>query len=262
MRHQADEDRNFDDLADRFVERIYGSAKGALRLDILRRDLAEVQGRMPASPLRVLDAGGGAGHYSSQLAAAGHEVVICDVSNRMLEKARLQFASLAPDANVTFLHSAAQTLNPLEVGDFDLILSHAVLEWVVRPLHLLEHLLSLLRPGGLLSLLYYNKDAAIYRNLLYGHLERLPDDEIRGDKKSLTPFNPMQPKIESDWFQRRGYEVLVFSGVRCFSDYLMTPIRQTMGEEQIYETELKLSRLEPYRSLGRYLHKIYCKREI
>lgn len=261
MRHRADQDRNFDDLADRFVERIYGSYKGALRLEILWRDLELVRSLLPDRPWRILDAGGGSGHFSSQLAYEGHEVVLCDLSEQMVKKAEALFAKRAPDARVDFVHSPVQQLTASEVGDFDLILSHAVLEWVVQPLHMLNHLLSLLRPDAPLSLMYYNKDAAMFRNLLYGHLERLPDDEIRGDKKSLTPFNPMPQCVESDWFARKGFTLLAHSGIRCFSDYLIPAIRRDMNENEIYKTEIKLSRVDPYRSFGRYVHKIYRKCE-
>lgn len=261
MRHNPDQDRNFDDLAERFVERIYGSTKGALRLAILQRDLAVARQRLPEGSLRVLDAGGGAGHFSSLLAREGHEIVFSDISENMIHKAKERFAQQAPRARVSFHHGAVQSLRPEEVGAFDLILSHAVAEWVVQPLHMLEQLLKLLKPNGLISFMYYNKDAAIFRNLLYGHLDRLPADEIRGDKKSLTPFNPMLPEIETEWFARRGYESLVHSGIRCFSDYLMHATRKEMDEKEIFHTELKLSQLDPYRSFGRYIHKIYYKSE-
>ncbi len=38
----------------------------------------------------------------------------------------------------------------------DLILFHAVLEWVADPLSVLQTLWSMLRPGGTLSLMFYN----------------------------------------------------------------------------------------------------------
>ena len=52
-------DRHFDQLASRFAEKIYGGAKGAIRLAVLQADLKEV---LPERPLRVLDIGAGLGH--------------------------------------------------------------------------------------------------------------------------------------------------------------------------------------------------------
>ncbi|EVT87941.1 hypothetical protein Z046_27125 [Pseudomonas aeruginosa VRFPA09] len=59
-------DRHFDELATRFAEKIYGGAKGAIRLAVLQADLAEA---LPERPLRVLDIGAGLGHMSLWLAA-------------------------------------------------------------------------------------------------------------------------------------------------------------------------------------------------
>ena len=52
-------DRHFDQLATRFAEKIYGGAKGAIRLAVLQADLEE---SLPKRPLRVLDIGAGLGH--------------------------------------------------------------------------------------------------------------------------------------------------------------------------------------------------------
>ena len=52
-------DRHFDELATRFAEKIYGGAKGAIRLAVLQADLKEA---LPERPLRVLDVGAGTDH--------------------------------------------------------------------------------------------------------------------------------------------------------------------------------------------------------
>jgi S-adenosylmethionine-dependent methyltransferase len=61
-------DRHFDQLATRFAEKIYGGAKGAIRLAVLQADLTEA---LPQRPLRVLDIGAGLGHMSLWLAEQG-----------------------------------------------------------------------------------------------------------------------------------------------------------------------------------------------
>lgn len=76
-------DRNFDGIAPRFTRNIYHSAKGQLRLAILRRDFAEFL-PMHNAPLRVLDAGGGQGQFALELAGQGHSLVLTDISAEML----------------------------------------------------------------------------------------------------------------------------------------------------------------------------------
>ena len=71
------DDRNFDDLADRFSDRIYNTEKGRLRLEILKEDLAELA---HGQPLNIWDAGCGLGHLSLWVAENGHQLSLCDIS--------------------------------------------------------------------------------------------------------------------------------------------------------------------------------------
>ncbi|HBY0210244.1 TPA: tRNA uridine 5-oxyacetic acid(34) methyltransferase CmoM, partial [Klebsiella pneumoniae] len=55
------QDRNFDDIAEKFSRNIYGTTKGQLRQAILWQDLEPLLAQLGPGPLRVLDAGGGEG---------------------------------------------------------------------------------------------------------------------------------------------------------------------------------------------------------
>ncbi len=50
------QDRNFDDIAEKFSRNIYGTTKGQLRQAILWQDLDRVLAEMGPQKLRVLDA--------------------------------------------------------------------------------------------------------------------------------------------------------------------------------------------------------------
>jgi S-adenosylmethionine-dependent methyltransferase len=82
-------DRHFDELATRFAEKIYGGAKGAIRLAVLQADLADA---LPDRPLRVLDIGAGLGHMALWLAERGHQLTLAEPAAPMLEGARTRFA--------------------------------------------------------------------------------------------------------------------------------------------------------------------------
>ncbi len=253
-------DRNFDDLADRFLTRIYASYKGQLRLDILARDLREVAHLLPLQrPWRILDAGGGAAQYSSTLVQAGHELTICDVSEKMLAQARNRCQTLAPGAKVRFVHAPFQALQDyLSASErFDLILCHAVLEWLADPFESLPKLLQWMAPTGLLSLLFYNRDALVFKNLLHGNLDKVMADQLAGRGRSLTPISPIDGQFEAQWFKHLNYRLITHSGIRCYSDYLDTATRSSLDTQKLVALELALSRRDPYRWLARYVHKIY-----
>ena len=248
-------DRNFDELARRFTDNIYGSPKGQIRLAILQEDLDTFLSRFPANmPLRILDAGCGLGYMALYLAQRGHEVVLCDHSAEMLQRAQQLFSDQAPAAKVRFIESPVQALQQHVAGQFDLVLFHAVLEWVSEPQRTLEGLITFLRPAGYFSLLFYNRNSLVMRNLLRGNFRKLAAERFTGDPKSLTPTNPLLPEDVYRWLEAIGLKMLSRTGVRIIYDYLSREIRDQRSVEDILEMERRYCRQEAFIALGRYIH--------
>jgi S-adenosylmethionine-dependent methyltransferase len=185
-------DRNFDDLAKRFQRNIYDSMKGRLRLAILRRDFAEA---IPVAPLSVLDIGAGQGQWASEMLAAGHRVLLTDVSHTMLEASRQQIAESdlteVAKQQARWLHCGVQELAGTLDETFDLIVCHAVMEWLEQPFLLLKWIEPLLVRGGWISLIFYNRDGLIFKNLLRANYAKVENRDFRGSRGSLTPLNPL-----------------------------------------------------------------------
>lgn len=256
-------DRNFDDLAHRFKRNVYDRLKGDIRLHILHRDLTEFMPDLYAQPLtqplRILDAGGGQGQFSLDFAAAGHELVLCDLSENMLQLAQANAVDLGVADRVQFYHGSIQDFareNSQESVDsgFDLVLCHAVLEWVSSPERLLQALKSQVRKGGYLSLTFYNVNGSILKNLLRANFQKVVDDDYRGYRGSLTPTYPRVPADVYGWLQQLAFEEVCRSGIRCFHDYILDPELRDQAPETQLQLELRLSRDEPWLSLGRYIH--------
>ena len=242
-------DRHFDQLATRFAEKIYGGAKGAIRLAVLQADLTEA---LPKRPLRVLDIGAGLGHMSLWLAEQGHEVTLAEPAEPMLEGARQRFADAGQTA--TFIHAPWQDLLGQLTEPYDLVLCHAVLEWLAEPELAIAQLKRLLLPGGILSLMFYNKDAKRFGNILFGNFDYVAADFQVKKKVSLNPQQPLVPADVAQWCQQAGFTLLQKTGVRCFHDYLRDRALQQSHFDQLLALELQYNRTEPYASLGRYQH--------
>lgn len=248
------QDRNFDDLAEHFQRKIYGGLKGEIRLAVLWRDLDEVVLSHTASPLRVLDIGAGFSQIAITLAKRGHQVVVNDLSERMLEMARESAVAQGVADQITWYHAPFQELEKFENGHFDLVLSHAVLEWLAQPQSLIQTVRRFIDPQGVLSLTFYNYHSLVYRNLIRGNFHMLNKPEFIADPGSLTPGTPLLPKQVQSWLTEERLEILDTSGIRVFHDYVTTQRGGNAVPEDVIKMELQYSKLEPYIWLGRYVH--------
>jgi len=133
------------------------------------------------------------------------------------------------------------------------VLCHAVLEWLAEPHAILPVLHQLTAKDGWLSLAFYNRDALIYRNLLKGHFRKMRKNDMAGEKQSLTPQQPLDPRelataLEGMW------QVETQSGVRVFHDYMPVEFQARAELDALVEMELAHRRHPAFAGLGRYLH--------
>ncbi len=247
-------DTNFDDLADRFGERIYGSVKGRLRLALVWRDLLAVLPEVTGgTPLACADTGGGQGQFARKLLEQGHALLLNDLSANMLDAARAQSGE---HAQLTYHHGSLQSLAavPEQQGAYDLVVCHAVLEWLAQPLASLSHLFALLKPGGALSLMFYNRNGLILNDMSKGNYKKLMAEDFAGDAGGLTPPNPLLPEEVISEVLNLGGAVISKRGIRCAWDVLRRELRDQRSFEDILEIEWTYGDREPFWQLGRYVH--------
>ncbi len=254
-------DRNFDDIAEKFARNIYGTTKGRLRQAILWQDLELLLAQHATRRLRILDAGGGEGHNACRLAERGHHVTLCDLSAEMVARARINADEKGVSGNMHFVHSSAQHVGEHLESQVDLILFHAVLEWVASPYAMLETLWSYLAPGGVLSLMFYNANGLLMHNMVAGNFDYVQQGMQKKKKRTLSPDNPLQPEQVYRWLEQIGWRIESKTGVRVFHDYLREKHRQRDCFDQLLALETQYCRQEPWISMGRYIHVIAQKPE-
>jgi S-adenosylmethionine-dependent methyltransferase len=250
-------DRNFDGLSERFNSQIYGTLKGQLRLKMLDIDLTHIL--QSPHPLTVLDAGGGMGQFSSALLAQGHDITMTDISEEMLNEARLIFQEVAPNKHAHFLCAPLQSLPSKLNQTYDLVLNHAVLEWLAAPFLAVETLNQLTIPGGHLSLMFYNRRAIVWRNLMNGSWQRAHNDSFHHHKNHLMPENPLEPTDVLNKAQSLGLELISWRGIRCVHDHMPKLLRKNKTLDEFIEVESSLGLQSPYRDLGPYVHMVFKK---
>ncbi|WP_437217174.1 tRNA uridine 5-oxyacetic acid(34) methyltransferase CmoM [Pectobacterium sp. LFLA-215] len=248
------QDRNFNDIAEKFAQNIYGTTKGKLRLAVLWQDLSDLLTQLPARPLRILDAGGGEGQMACRLAALGHQVLLCDVSDEMIQRAKNAAAAQGVTHNMRFVQCAAQDIAQYMESPADLILFHAVLEWVAQPQQMLKILYDCLSPGGALSLMFYNHHGLLMRNMVLGNFDYVQAGMPKNKRRSLSPDHPLDPQAVYGWLDDMGMTISGKTGVRVFHDYLQNKQQQIDKFDDILALEQRYCRQEPFVSLGRYIH--------
>lgn len=253
------QDRNFDDIAEKFTRNIYGTTKGEIRRAVLWQDLRQLLDGFPAGSLSVLDAGGGTGQVSSELAALGHRVTLCDISAEMLARAREHAGQKGVSHNMQFIQSPAQEMVHHLERPVDLILFHAVLEWVADPRAVLQSLCDCLRAGGALSLMFYNYNALLMRNIVLGNLNYVKAGMPKRKRRSLSPDHPLDPDQVYAWLEGMGMCIAGKTGVRVFHDYMQDKRQRVEAFDDVLALEQRYCRQEPFVSLGRYIHVVAHK---
>ena len=258
------QDRNFDDISAHFEKKIYGGLKGQIRLAVLRHDIfgwVKSWQQTHNRPLRVLDVGAGLAQISIELAKDGHDVTINDISANMLEIAKQNAGEAAQ--NITWHTCPYQQLDDKLTGKYDLILCHAVLEWLAEPKLIMDFfdrwLVDDRAEKGVLSLCFYNPASFVYRNLVMGNFNLLHNKDFKADNCSLTPNHPVAKDEVIAWINDHHYQILHTSGLRVFHDY--SPLKRGghTNSQAVIDMEVAYSGQDPYKWLGRYLHFLVSK---
>jgi S-adenosylmethionine-dependent methyltransferase len=225
--------------------------------------LGQVLDALPAAPATVVDAGGGTGQLAVALARRGHRVTVVDTSAAMLATCAQRAADAGVEVaeRVTGIQGDAADLPALLGPDSqDAAVCHDLLTRVDDQAALLASLAGTLTAGGVLSLVFANRDWLALRAARRGDhataLRLVGTGRGSGGRMSGPPVGGgdaltlAEAETELD---KAGFELVTASGVGVFTD---------TGDDDLDRGELatlvELERLvagrEPYRSSARTLH--------
>jgi S-adenosylmethionine-dependent methyltransferase len=244
----------YESLARPFVDH-YDSLRGLVRYELAARQLDL---HLPPPPARLIDVGGGAGHQTLRLAELGYHIVLADPSKEMLRRAADRLSTLEPATKERVEVVQADAKRCLELypaGVFDAALCQGVVMYLSSSEPVVHVLASLVRPGGVASLIAKNGEALAMRAALerrYRDALALFDENAdlgrvgvvtRGD--SLVSLTAM--------FERHGLSVLAWYGIRVFTDHLGDEPPGKDAELAV-EAEWRAGQRDPYRQVARLLH--------
>lgn len=248
----------FESRVAKLEKNVYESLKGRLRLELLTRDISECCPHFSATGLstcmRILDVGGGSGRFARICAERGHMVTVCDLSSEMLARAE------AVNDGQSYLHEI-QLVEADFLGDtmllpkqVDLLLMHGSAEWMLDPEAAILKAISLITPGGYLSLLIFNKDRSMLKRGINGLL-------LEGEKaplrNKLTPPGAASPHETVSLLAKQNGKLLLQSGIRVFHGFFRQIDQSLLDPDQWLEQELMYYRQKPFSSLGEHTHFIW-----
>ena len=229
---------------------------------VLERDIAQA-GLFDAPPLTMLEAGGGFGLMAQRFARLGTNGTVVDISWEMLRHGQEtwkehQHKNNGEWGDIDWKHQAIQETT----GTYPLVCCHAVLEWVEDPETVLNSVCERVLENGVLSLMVFNEVALIWKNVLFGRVEKVLEGRLHGFGNSLTPKHAFTIDQICRWLEERGFQIDSISGVRVFHDFLSTQVREKLwtDSETYLELELKYSMDPVHQHMGRYLHFMCRKR--
>ena len=232
----------------------WGRLRYAVVSETTRRAIAALPG-----PLRILDVGGGDGADSVPLAADGHEVTVLDFAPELLAQAQRAAEMRGVAARV---QTVCADLDELGAGDgfgtFDAVLCHNVLHYRADVPATVRFLTTLVRPGGVLSVMAPNPamdvlSAAVRRQDPVIALELLDAPTVHGE----TFDHPMRRLEAADVEQAltdAGCTVEHRFGIRCVMDLIADDERKSEPDfyGQLLDLELRLCEREPYWRTARF----------
>lgn len=242
---------NFDSLALRLEDKIYGTDKGYIRFELLKEDILEYCPDISEGHWRILDAGGGTGRFSRFCASFGNEVLLCDISAEMIRLAGEKNKKAGLENLISTRQASLSDLLREDVL-YDLVLLHGVAEWTDDPPAAVGHCAALVKPGGFGSFLVYNTNKYLLKRGINGRLLRA--DPPRCKKRKLTPTGRMTPLEIEDVLREKGGEIILRSGIRIFNHFLRSIVPLEISKEEWLEQERRYYRTEPFASLGEHSH--------
>ncbi len=240
------------------------SMKAQIRYHLSHRYLLEHV--TPAADMRVLDAGGGNGTDSLELARLYTHVDLVDQSSAMLQ----DFHQIAAEAGP---HTAVETHNfdllkinkHFEPETFDLMLCHNVVQYSEKWEALLEAVIYPLKTGGIFSLIARNQYAEPYK-------VNLDDYEIDNLPEILDKTAGLSGVFESDliffttpfvvnWLTERNFKIEAVYGLICLNQHpaYFQPADELITANKLETLEYEMGKRDPYRSTARYIQVIARK---
>ena len=225
------------------------SVAEALLVDRLSSQLADWQARRGGAGYAVTDLGGGTGTLAMSLAEAGHRVTVVDPSLDALASLQRRTAERGLADRLRGIQGdAGNLIDLLGPESTDALVCHRTLEVIEEPATALASMATVVRPGGVLSVVVAQRRAAVISQALQGHISaalEAIDDPARFDLDEVIEL-----------ITSAGFRIADIEGIGVLSHHVpATMIESEPGlADQLYELESRLSKDPAFRAIATWAH--------
>jgi S-adenosylmethionine-dependent methyltransferase len=213
-----------------------------------------------ATALRVLDVGGADGADSIPLAANGHEVTVLDRSPSLL--ARAQDRAAASGVSVVTVEGDLDDLPRLDLGLFDVVLCHNVLQYHHDADTAVEVIAAQVGQQGMVSVLCPNPSGDVLDAAIRMEDPTLATTLLSAGPKVSVTFGTAMNRLDSsavgELLARNGFDTVSQYGILAVTSYIANNDRKYEPDfyAALERLELELTGLEPFLRTARFWHLI------
>jgi 2-polyprenyl-3-methyl-5-hydroxy-6-metoxy-1,4-benzoquinol methylase len=258
MKKLKSHESKFDTTASEVWRGVLGGVRDVIRQELVARQLAV---HLADRPVRILDVGCGQGSQAIRLARNGHVVTGVDPDPEMRDifRAALELEKPEVRERIEILDGFGEKVVDLFGFEaFDVVLCHGVIAYLPDAAAMLEALRSVLRGGGLLSLLTINGDALAMRPGMSGDWAAARA-ALTANKDQVTRLGVQLRAVSRaslcEMLERHGLVEVEWYGLRIFTDMAddSAPDRDL---SLLLEVEERAGRTDPYRGVAAFIHTI------
>jgi S-adenosylmethionine-dependent methyltransferase len=217
-------------------------------LDLLIGQLAAWQGDED-SPRSVVDLGGGTGGIATSLAGLDHQVTVVDPSPDALASLERRTAEVGLSGHIRGVQGdASDLLDIVGPAGADVMICHRVLEVLDSPGEALQAMASVLRPGGVLSLVVSQRHSLVLTQALGGHIalaRRTFADPSRFDHDQVIEL-----------VLASGFQVVASHGIGAIADHVPESVidAEPGAYGELISLEAEISADPAFRAMAPLVH--------
>jgi SAM-dependent methyltransferase len=235
------------------TDTVAARGSGAVRR-ALEAELRAARARGVEQPA-VVDVGGGSGGWAVPFASAGCLVTVVEPNPNALATLRRRAEEEGVSHRITVIADDSDALAAhVPAGSADLVLAHGLLEVVDDPAVVLAALAAAVAPGGAVSVLVANRNAAVLHRALAGRIaeaQRLLDGDdgiVPGERD--TVLRRFDSAGLTGLLVAAGLELTLLQGDRVIADVVAGEVR----EDELAEFELAAAAVPALRDIAGRLH--------